>query len=614
MIWPISRPRILNRLQPLTSFDSLPSEQLRKLGMIYNLYRCVVSGFMMLTSLVAFPGPSIDSLPSLLQQITLSLYLLFSLILLSLFYLINKAAPQQLALGLTIDVVVLSLLLFSNGAPDLQLTMLYMVVVAASFMLLTAPQALIITLLAVILVIYQQFFFAITQRLHSANLSDALLMSMSFLTVAFFSWAASRRLIVVEKMADIQAKQVSRLNAINHEIISKMVSGVLVIDNNQVILANQAACDLLHINTAATTGKQALTLLQHQLTSLHPVLCDWYLSFQHQDCNVTDEPLANNLHRSLAEKYLAKQYNASDIIAPPTAAKATRSHLYTFIYQLPPFACNSVVDKLRVELTPLKHNSQLLILEDLRREQAGAQQLKLASLGQLTASIAHEIRNPLAAISQASQLLLEELNEAERQGGANRPEHQPASYAEEHGELYQMIFAQTKRVNRIIEDVLKLSRQQPPQRQPILIADWLQRFLSEHYPNEQVDVGIKATPTIYFDPHQLEQILLNLINNGLRYSRQAGCEGHVEVLLYRLNNDAIIDILDTGVGIDSADQAQLFKPFFTTDIHGTGLGLYLSQAFSEANHARLLYVPHHQQTCFRLIVPLSDSASEASAP
>lgn len=597
---------IISHLQYLYNLESLPTAQLRKLGLIYSIYRCVVSAFLMMTGYATFQvsnnGAKEGILPTLLQQTTLSFYLLFSVILLGLFYFVSKRPQRQLAFGLAIDVIILSLLLYTSGAPDLQLTMLYMVVVAASFMLLTAPQALIITLMAIIFVIYQQFFFAIANSLNLSNLGDALLMSLSFLAVGFLSWTTSQRLVQVEKMAEIHAKEVSRLNAINHEVISKMVSGVLVIDNQKVVLANQAACQLLHVNAYFEDDDQALSLLQHQLTSLHPELCDWFLSFQRDESHPEDTPLASSHPNATRQSYDTGAANTKE------AASLLSSYPYTFIYELPPFASTSLVDKLRVELTPLKNNSQLLIIEDLRREQAGAQQLKLASLGQLTASIAHEIRNPLATISQASQLLLEDIAELDAQNaksGTNL-DHSLATQAQmnDNRELYQMIFTQTKRVNRIIEDVLKLSRQQKPQRKAIAIEGWMRQFLSEHFQAHDVFLKVTANPIIYFDPHQLEQVLVNLINNGLRYSSRSHPHAFVEIEIYCLDNDAIIDILDEGNGVKTADLPRLFDPFFTTDAEGTGLGLYLSQAFTEANHARLLYVPEHQKTCFRLIIPL----------
>jgi len=580
--------RALSYLPATTTSETLAEPQVRKLGLIYSVYRIVVSGFLMANSYAAVKNSALHILPTLLQQLSLSFYLLLSLILLGLLYFAPSQPQRQLTFGLAIDVIILSLLLYSSGAPDLQLTMLYMVVVAASFMLLSAGRASIVTLLAIIFVIYQQFFFAIANSMSLANLADALLMSMSFLAVGFLSWSISQRLVQVEKTAALQAQEVAKLNRINQEVISKIVSGVMVVENQQVVLANQAACQLLHIDGYASDDERSLETLQQQLITLHPILYDWFLS----------------LYDDLGAAYQTPSNSANRTMETPQALLQL-PYPITFIYELPPLVSKGVVNKLRIELTPLRNNSQLLIIEDLRREQAGAQQLKLASLGQLTASIAHEIRNPLAAISQASQLLIEDLAEQEQRQALEEmvSSEELAAQLEGNRELYQMIFSQTKRVNHIIEDVLKLSRQQKPKLQPIDIAQWLAAFIADHFNAHEVTLQVQAAPTIYFDSQHLEQILINLINNGLRYSRRAQPQAWVEVVVYDLDNDVIIDILDDGKGVQAADLSKLFDPFFTTDAEGTGLGLYLSQAFTEANHARLLCVPEHEKTCFRLIIP-----------
>ncbi|WAI88401.1 Signal transduction histidine-protein kinase AtoS [Psychrobacter sp. SC65A.3] len=543
--------------------DILPVPQLRKLGMIYSSYRFIVSLFFMLIVYITVRTDGNPSLPSFLQQTVLSFYVLLSLILLGLFYTVGKHIRRQLAFGLALDVIILSLLLYTSGAPDLQLTMLYMVVVAASFMLLHGSQALIITLLAIIFVIYQQFFYAIANSMSLANLGNALLMSASFLAVGGLSWSISQRLVQLEKVAVRHAKEVERLNSINQEVISQMVNGVIVIDNKQVVLANLAAYQLLSIPSRHDNKSKPVAAFEQQLGQQHLQLFNACLS---------------------------------------VAAGLTR----TFIYELPAVANSSIIGKLRVDIIPLKDDSKLIILEDLRREQASAQQLKLASLGQLTASIAHEIRNPLAAISQASQLLIEDVIESEMDNdNALNPfaNNDINSQMTGNHELYKMIFSQTKRVNRIIEDVLKLSRQQTANQQTIILADWMPVFLDNYFKGHDVFLHVLTQPTISFDIHQLEQVLINLINNGLRYSSYAHPHAFVEIEIYCADNDVIIDVLDGGTGVNADDLSALFNPFFTTEQSGTGLGLYLSQAFCEANQARLLYVPEHQKTCFRLIFP-----------
>ena len=563
--------------------DTLPLPQLRRLGLIYSSYRFVVSLFSMLMVYITARASDGTSLPSFLQQTALSFYVLLSLILLGLFYVVTKHLRRQLAFGLVVDVIILSLLLYTAGAPDLQLTMLYMVVVAASFMLLHSSQALIITLLAIIFVIYQQFFYAIANSMNLTNLGDALLMSASFLAVGGLSWTISQRLVQVEKVAASHAKEVERLNVINQEVIAQMANGVIVIDSKQVVLANLAAYQLLSIPNSSLQAVTESTNTEDRLNSSPS-------DIENNGSSKNDNNPLSDFQQQVREQHL-------QLFDACLSVETGQSR--TFIYELPAVANVSVVGKLRVEIIPLKDDSKLIILEDLRREQASAQQLKLASLGQLTASIAHEIRNPLAAISQASQLLIEDIEESQIT-------HDDTSATEEmagNHELYKIIFMQTKRVNRIIEDVLKLSRQQTANQQMIVLADWMPVFLENYFQGHDVFLHIKTQPTISFDTHQLEQILINLINNGLRHSSYAHPHAVVEIEIYCADNDVIIDILDDGTGVNTADLSHLFNPFFTTDKAGTGLGLYLSQAFCEANHARLLYIPEHKKTCFRLIAP-----------
>ena len=551
--------------------DTLPLPQLRKLGLIYSSYRFVVSLFSMLMLYISARTGDSASLPSFLQQTTLSFYVLLSLILLGLFYVVRKHMRRQLAFGLALDVIILSLLLYTTGNPDLQLTMLYMVVVAASFMLLHGSQALVITLLAIILVIYQQFFYAIANSMSLANLGDALLMSASFLAVGGLSWSISQRLVQLEKVAANHAKEVERLNVINQEVITQMVNGVIVIDKQHIVLANLAAHQLLSLSLVTPVTPQN-TLDDTKETHNQALLSNF-------------EQQLNKQHTQLFNACLS------------VASGQSRA----FTYDVPAVANASIFGKLRVQIIPLKDDSKLVILEDLRREQASAQQLKLASLGQLTASIAHEIRNPLAAISQASQLLMEDVAEQMEDDSALTSESNAAMTGNH--ELYEMIFSQTKRVNRIIEDILKLSRQQTATQQVLELAEWMPSFLENYFQGHDIFLRIKTKPIISFDTHQLEQILINLINNGLRYSSYAHPHAYVEIDIYCADNDVIIDILDNGNGVSAGNLELLFDPFFTTDKAGTGLGLYLSQAFCEANQARLLYIPEHEKTCFRLIVP-----------
>ncbi|MDZ4261773.1 MAG: ATP-binding protein, partial [Pseudomonadota bacterium] len=236
--------------------------------------------------------------------------------------------------------------------------------------------------------------------------------------------------------------------------------------------------------------------------------------------------------------------------------------------------------------------STLIFLEDTAALTHQAQQLKLASLGRLSANIAHEIRNPLGAISHAGQLLAE------------------SPRLDSHDlRLTEIIRSNCQRMNSIIENVLHLGRRNQAQPETILLKPWLESFVeelcrSQQLATEQVQLSVEPdTLTIGFDASQLHQILWNLCHNGIRHGTEQS--GHAQLSLsahVAANNPtAHLDISDNGPGIDAATLQQIFEPFFTTAAQGSGLGLYIARELSECNHAHLSYLPAtHGGSCFRL--------------
>jgi two-component system sensor histidine kinase PilS (NtrC family) len=221
----------------------------------------------------------------------------------------------------------------------------------------------------------------------------------------------------------------------------------------------------------------------------------------------------------------------------------------------------------------------LVFLDDISQIAQQAQQLKLASLGRLTAGIAHEIRNPLGAISHAAQLLQEseELPSSDRR-------------------LAQIIPDHSRRMNLVIENVLQLSRRRQAEPQLLDLKYWLHRFASEFRHNlpEQQTLHLKTCSgslQTRMDPHQLTQVLTNLVQNGLRYSSQCHPQGQVWLDLFRdpVSDLPVLEVLDDGPGVPDEQLQNIFEPFYTTDNKGTGLGLYISRELCESNQARLDY-------------------------
>jgi two-component system, NtrC family, sensor histidine kinase PilS len=225
-------------------------------------------------------------------------------------------------------------------------------------------------------------------------------------------------------------------------------------------------------------------------------------------------------------------------------------------------------------------------LEDTTRSREQAQQLKLAALGRLTANIAHEIRNPLAAISHAAELLGEEKRGADKT------------------RLTRIIRDNTLRLERLVSDVLQLNRRDRVAGGRIELRSWLAAFLAEFVANESLPAGrialVCATEAaIEFDREHLRQVMWNLLRNAVRYASHEA--GSVRLAVAAFADRVELSVIDNGPGVPAASQGQLFEPFFTTDSKGTGLGLYLARELCAANRALLEYVNGPAGAHFRIL-------------
>lgn len=234
----------------------------------------------------------------------------------------------------------------------------------------------------------------------------------------------------------------------------------------------------------------------------------------------------------------------------------------------------------------------LLLLEDTALLKQQAQHIKLHALGRLTASIAHEIRNPLGAISHASQLLQEsdQLDQADRR-------------------LSTIIHEQAKRMNAIIENVMQLGRRDKAVPERLCLREWLDEFVEEFARNHKIapskiQINIQSDDIVVsMDPSHLHQVLYNLCQNALTHGDPISDKVSVQLRGGHLagTQEAYLDVIDSGPGIDEEMINQIFEPFFTTDSKGTGLGLYIAQELCEVNQAKIDYIARAEGgSCFRI--------------
>ncbi len=395
--------------------------------------------------------------------------------------------------------------------------------------------SLLITLLAVIAIIYQRFVGSLFDYNNLNTIGNSALLAFLFFVVHGIGQIAVQRFKLLETLTFHQSIELYQLQNINRYILEQIEEGYLVLDENyDIVLSNPAACSLLGIPPQFASEK-------YPLAKWHPDLFE-ILKF-------------DNLQEG---------------------------DRFIFESRLSAYSINIKVQHLVVPQQALT----LLILQDAQHINQQAQQLKLAALGQLSASIAHEIRNPLAAIVQANELLKD-------------------SDLEQQNTLRRMIGKQTKRIDSIVQDTLGLASSERTHPIQIELNDFIKTLLDEDLSDVKHSIQLKISDSslkLLFDEKQLRQVLINLVRNALRHN--APDSPHVLINIHSQTNKIYIDVIDYGEGVSKRDISQLFKPFFSTEINGTGLGLYLSHSFCEANHAKLTYVEQKQGACFRMECPI----------
>jgi two-component system sensor histidine kinase PilS (NtrC family) len=237
-----------------------------------------------------------------------------------------------------------------------------------------------------------------------------------------------------------------------------------------------------------------------------------------------------------------------------------------------------------------RRSGTILYVEDLARTQQLAQQLKLAALGRLTGSIAHEIRNPLSAVTQAAQLL-----------------HEEGIVPLEGQRLLGIIRNNAERIERIVTEVLQVAHRDKRNQQTIPLASFVDGLVDEitqaaGLPRDRVSLAVPETLTAVFDRGHLEQILWNLVRNAWHFSRRE--LGSIRISCHQgYRGDAVIlQVTDDGPGVPDAVRTRLFEPFFTSRQGGTGLGLYIARELADANGASLELTDHGPGAQFRLVM------------
>lgn len=429
------------------------------------------------------------------------------------------------AASMSTDIAFLSLLVFALGTVEGGIGILLIFTCGLAAVLLPLRIALLLASVASLSMIGTALWQLAAGSASAATMVQAGLYGITAMVTAVMAnqlayWARDYRLIAEKTRATL-----SELEHVNELIIRRMRTGVIAVDEtNRVQVMNESAWFLLG---SPPIRQRALGLLSRRLEQ---ALLTWRK-------NTAVEP-------------------------EPVLIEASQAQV------LPSF----------VALPGEADIGALIFLNDNNVVARRAVELSVNSLAKLSGSIAHEIRNPLAALIHASQLL-------EESPAICLPEMRLINIIQNHG----------KRMNGIVENILQLSRREQSRPEILPLHAFLPEFANEFETsqvNRQLDFQFSIEPDetyVLFDKGQLHQCLWKLLDNAVDHASKDKPKPKVRLVL---NRDApsgfcVITVADNGPGISKSALGKIFEPFYTTRKEGSGLGLYIAKQLCEANQAEL---------------------------
>jgi two-component system sensor histidine kinase PilS (NtrC family) len=518
---------------PFSKGYGIPAQQAWFLIKVFLGYRLILA-CLFIALIFGYPDSSLlGTFDKQLFTNSSQSYLILSMISgICIFWRLTSYTTQAQMLIFT-DILILTLIMHASGGINSGIGTLLAASIAAGGLLIGGRCAMLFAALASMAVMTEQIFADYSHSFGSTSYANTGMLGASFFAIALLSYILAKRSEQIFQLADQQQQTIIKLEDLNKYIIQHLQSGIIITNQQQTIqMANEAALHLANLSVLPVN----LSDISVQLAEAFQV---WLA-----------DPEQNLV--------LLQQLDQSEIHCRLMPLPVGQDFFY------------------------------MIILEDIALYNQHVQQSKLASLGRLSASIAHEIRNPLGAISHAGQLLSEspQLSAQDRR-------------------LTEIIQTHSIRANHIIEDILQLSRRTDSRREKTYLKPWMENYLKnftlEHSVN--IDTFKLSCPTeslgAFIDQSHLRQIMDNLCRNALKYGKPE--LGPILIRIFALQQSPCIEIVDNGSGISSEHLGQLFEPFFTTSSSGTGLGLYISKELAELNQAKLsYYLTGDNRGCFRL--------------
>ena len=498
-----------------------------------NAFRLLISTALLLIFAVESDPHFFGNTKPTLFAATAAGYLVFAI--LSAVSLRQQWVPRA-ALAVTqliVDIAAIVMLMTASGGVSSGLGGLLVIFIGAGSLVIPATLSTMLAAVATFFILGEQFYTQLTNSNAAVNYPAAGILSGVIFAIALITQPLARRIRATEALTRQFGVDMKNLSELNEYIVQHLRESIVVVDSDDALrLINSSASQLLSLDIASPgTPLQAVSAPLAE-----------YISAWRKDLGLSSHP----------ELTLITEGDSLRITA---------------------------------HLAPLGKNGQrngpiLVFLEDVSHINARVQQSKLASLGRLSASIAHEIRNPVGAMSHAAQLLGESpvLTEDDRR-------------------LTEIIQTHSNRVSHIIDNVLQLSRRDSSRPERLVLGPWLRDFASEFERTLELQEGEFTVGTlpenleVRMDPSHLRQVLWNLCDNAVKYaSETGGIMVEIQGGLTQGHGRPFIEILDCGLGVDAGTADKIFEPFFTARSGGTGLWLYISRELCELNRATLLYL------------------------
>jgi len=516
---------------------SAPSDLAWRVIGLLNLYRVMVP--LVLIAVERFAGPQwalVTSRPRLLLSACIA-YFTAAVLLIIARRLEWSSLRIVTLVNSSVDAAAISLILYASGGVASGLGILLVLPVGAMAVLSSHRDALLIAAVAAIAVLVQQILVDLQEGAASTDYTTAGVLGAVLFIFALSAWPIANRLRESEALVRRKELDLANLAQLSQYIVQHLRESILVIDTQERIrLINESAAQILgdrHAYPEALVGEASPRLLY--------LLETW------------------------------RQNGGQTGLFPPPEQT---------------FVAADGARIIRAHFAPLGSTTPapvLVFLEDTSLLAEKVQQSKLAALGRLSASIAHEIRNPVGAMSHAGQLLAESPN-----------------LSTEERRLTEIIRTNAERVSSIINSVLRLSRREDTHVETMSLQPWTEEFQEEFCETMQLPrERLRSTESldsieVRADPSQLRQIVWNLCENALKHGAAAETQEPVEIQLGRLGayGRPYLQVMDRGSGVKPEHAERIFEPFFSGG-HGTGLGLFLARELAQTNGATLLYEPRH---------------------